>query len=55
MALLGIKRQPITFETKGKIKDLHYGEIGHKKLYEFMSEGFKTRNQIQLNIDRWLK
>ena len=45
----------ITFETKGKIKDLHYGEIGHKKLYEFMSEGFKTRNQIQLNIDRWLK
>ena len=40
----------ISHETKGLIDDLHYGEDGHKELYQIISNGLKTNRVFEHNI-----
>jgi hypothetical protein len=40
----------ITKETNGVINDFHYGEYGHRKLYEILSDGIKNSNLFKFNL-----
>lgn len=40
----------ITKETNNEINDNHYGEYGHRKLYEVLSEGIKGNSIFKFNL-----
>jgi len=40
----------ITEETNGEVTDFHYGEYGHKELYERMNNELKITNRVKLNL-----
>ena len=46
-------KSTITHETNGVVDDIHFGEIGHLKLFEHIHNEFKTKDKVKLNTKLW--